>query len=196
MEINSASSFMFQQGSLSPRFSVADRQAQTGDPARSTEESDKMTPRQTNPESARQLRTLQSRDREVRAHEQAHLAVAGRYATSGANLDYQKGPDGKRYAVGGEVNIDTRPVPGDPRATALKAEVIRRAALAPGNPSAQDRRVAAEASQMAAEARLELQQENSGIIDKPDPGAGLEQRLSHSGADNQPAEERIIDLLA
>ena len=196
MEISSASSSIYQQGNPSLRPSLADRQAQAGEPARATGESNKTPPQRTDPESDRQLRTLQSRDREVRAHEQAHLAVAGRYATSGANLDFQKGPDGKRYAVGGEVAIDTRPVPGDPRSTVLKAEVIRRAALAPSNPSAQDRRVAAEASQMAAEARLELQQENSGMIDKPNPGERLEQRLSRSGAGNQPAEEQTIDLLA
>ncbi|NND59940.1 MAG: hypothetical protein HKN49_06685 [Gammaproteobacteria bacterium] len=104
---------------------------------------------------------LRARDREVRAHEQAHLAAAGPHARGGASYTFETGPDGRRYAVGGEVQIDTAPVAGDPAATLAKAQKIQRAALAPAEPSAQDRRVAAEASAMAAEARAELAQENS-----------------------------------
>ncbi len=98
---------------------------------------------------------LQTRDREVRAHEQAHLAAAGGLAVSGATFEYQTGPDGRRYAVGGEVRIDTSPG-RDAEETIVKAERIRAAALAPADPSPQDRTVAAEASQMASEARVEL----------------------------------------
>ncbi len=47
------------------------------------------------------------RDREVRAHEMAHLAAAGGLASSGATFTYQHGPDGVSYAIGGEVKIDT-----------------------------------------------------------------------------------------
>ena len=141
---------------------------------------------------AHQLRALQSTDRAVRAHEQAHLSVAGRYATSGANLEYRRGPDNRQYAVAGEVSIDTAPVPGDPQATLLKAEVIRRAALAPANPSAQDRQVAAAASRMAAEARLELQQERS----HPGAADSLERRLARAGTDSDSGRPAVIDLLA
>src|SRR5690606_36735775 len=49
-------------------------------------------------------------------------------------------------------------VPGDPRATMEKAQQIRRAAMAPAEPSPQDRRVAAEAARLEAEARAELAQ--------------------------------------
>ena len=45
---------------------------------------------------------------------------------------------------------------GDPKATLEKAEVVRRAALAPADPSSQDQRVAASASQTAAQARVEI----------------------------------------
>ncbi len=48
------------------------------------------------PES-KELRALQARDHEVRAHEQAHLGAAGQYARGGANFTYQHGPDGKSY---------------------------------------------------------------------------------------------------
>jgi predicted amidohydrolase len=61
--------------------------------------------------------------------------------------------------VGGSVQIDLQPVPGDPEETLRKAEALLRAALSPGAPSAADLRVAAEAYRIAAEARREIQQE-------------------------------------
>lgn len=112
------------------------------------------------PDEQREVRELRQRDMEVRAHEQAHVAAGGRYVTKAPSYDYESGPDGERYAVGGEVSIDTSPVPGDPAATMEKAQVIRRAALAPTEPSTQDQRVASEARSMEAQARGELLQEN------------------------------------
>ncbi|MDG6777240.1 putative metalloprotease CJM1_0395 family protein [Thiomicrorhabdus sp. zzn3] len=106
------------------------------------------------------INQLKLRDREVRTHEQAHLAAAGSYATSSASFVYQQGPDGKRYAVGGEVGIDVSPVAGDPQATIQKAMVVRSAALAPAEPSSQDIKVAAQAVQMMAQARAELAQQS------------------------------------
>jgi hypothetical protein len=105
-----------------------------------------------------EIRELAARDREVRSHEQAHAAVGGKYAGSPV-YEFVRGPDGVSYAVGGEVSIDTSPIPGDPEATIAKAQQIRRAANAPAEPSPQDRRVAAEASLMEADARAELRQE-------------------------------------
>lgn len=102
-----------------------------------------------------EVRDLAARDREVRAHEQAHANVGGRYAGS-PSYTYQRGPDGRQYAVGGEVSISTSPIPGDPEATIDKAQIVRRAALAPAEPSAQDRRVAAEATAIEQQARAEL----------------------------------------
>ncbi len=99
------------------------------------------------PEEKQALDDLKARDREVRAHEQAHLAAAGPYAKGPPSFEYQTGPDGKPYAVGGEVQIDTSKVSGNPQATLVKAQTIRRAANAPRNPSAQDRQVAAQAAQ-------------------------------------------------
>ncbi len=99
---------------------------------------------------------LKQRDTRVRNHEMSHLTAAGSLAMSGPSYDYQKGPDGKKYAVGGEVRIDTAPVPGDPEATLKKMQQIKRAALAPADPSSQDRRVAAKATAAAAKARAEL----------------------------------------
>lgn len=98
---------------------------------------------------------LQQTDRQVRAHEQAHLAAAGGLAR-GVSFTYATGPDGQQYAVGGEVGIDTSEVSGDPEATIQKAQQIRAAASAPADPSGQDRAVAAQASSMEQAARLEL----------------------------------------
>ncbi|MBP7628021.1 MAG: hypothetical protein RLZZ220_2301 [Pseudomonadota bacterium] len=98
---------------------------------------------------------LKARDRVVRAHEMAHMAAGAGIVTRGASFSYQTGPDGQRYAVGGEVGINTSPG-RTPEETLAKSDRIRAAALAPAEPSGQDLRVAAEATQMAAEARQEL----------------------------------------
>ena len=107
----------------------------------------------------RTVEKLKARDREVRAHEQAHLSAAGPHARGGPSFQYQKGPDNARYAIGGEVDIDVSPVSGDPEATIRKAQVIRAAALAPSNPSPQDRQVAAAATKLEAQAQQELRQQ-------------------------------------
>lgn len=101
------------------------------------------------------INQLKARDAEVRAHEMAHMAAAGGYAR-GMSFTYQTGPDGKQYAIGGEVGIDTAPIAGDPEATLQKAMVIQRAALAPAEPSAQDQKVAQAASQMMTQARVDI----------------------------------------
>ena len=108
---------------------------------------------------------LAQTDRQVRAHEQAHLAVAGGLAR-GVSFSFTTGPDGKQYAVGGEVSIDTSPVSGDPQATIQKAQQIRAAASAPANPSGQDRAVAAQAAAMEAAARQELAAEQQEQLEK------------------------------
>ncbi len=111
------------------------------------------------PEELAVINDLKSTDREVRAHESAHVAAGGQYVRGGASFEYKTGPDGKRYAVAGEVQIDTSAVPDDPQATIEKMEVVKRAALAPKKPSSQDRSVAAAANRAQAQARIELQTE-------------------------------------
>ncbi len=109
-------------------------------------------------EERRVVAELQRVDAEVRRHEQAHAAVGGPYAGAPA---YQtvRGPDGRLYAVGGEVQIDVSDIPGNPEATIRKLQIVRRAALAPATPSAADRRVASIAQQGIAEARQELREQ-------------------------------------
>jgi hypothetical protein len=106
----------------------------------------------------KQVQELAARDREVRAHEQAHAAAAGQYGGS-PTYEYVRGPDGVSYAVGGSVDVDTSPIPGNPEATLRKAEQLQRAASAPADPSGQDRQVAAQAAQLAEQARAEIREQ-------------------------------------
>jgi hypothetical protein len=103
---------------------------------------------------AQALRQMQQRDREVRSHEAMHQAVGGSLAGP-ASFDYRSGPDGRRYAVSGEVPIDTAPE-RELRATIIKMQRVIDAALAPPDPSAQDQSVAVQAQGTMARAQSEL----------------------------------------
>ncbi|MFW6252197.1 MAG: putative metalloprotease CJM1_0395 family protein [Halanaerobium sp.] len=106
----------------------------------------------------REIEKLKRRDREVRAHEMAHQSAGGQYAGS-ASYSYTTGPDNKRYAVGGSVDIDTSPEK-EPEDTVKKADQIKRAAMAPAQPSGKDLQVAAKAARMKMEAQAELNQKD------------------------------------
>lgn len=110
------------------------------------------------PEEQATVEKLKARDRHVRQHEAAHQAAAGGLSTSGASFTYERGPDGQNYAIGGEVRISVSKG-RTPEETLQRAQTIRAAALAPSDPSGQDRAVAAEADRMAMEARAEMAQE-------------------------------------
>lgn len=116
------------------------------------------------------LNSLQARDRDVRQHEAAHQAVGGRFAGA-ASFSFKRGSDGTLYAVGGEVPISVSAIPGEPLATIRKMRTVRAAALAPANPSAQDRSVAAQATQIMIQARANqataARQQTADAADKP-----------------------------
>ncbi len=111
------------------------------------------------PREKREVRRLKAMDRQVRAHENAHRAAGGGLVRGGTSFDYTVGPDGKRYASSGEVKIDISPISGDPEATIEKMKRVRRAALAPADPSPQDRAVASRASAIQSRARAEMLKE-------------------------------------
>lgn len=98
---------------------------------------------------------LQAMDTSVRLHEAAHIAAGGGVVTGGAHYSFVRGPDGKMYATGGEVAIDTAEE-HTPEATIQKARTIVAAALAPADPSPQDFKVAATALMMQQRAQLQL----------------------------------------
>jgi len=104
----------------------------------------------------REIEKLKRRDREVRAHEMAHQSAGGQYAGS-ASYSYTTGPDNRRYAVGGSVDIETSPAK-TPEETVKKADQIKRAAMAPAQPSGADLQIAAKATRMKMEAQSELNQ--------------------------------------
>ena len=115
--------------------------------------------KQLTPEQQRQIEKLAARDRDVRAHEAAHMAVAGALA-SGVEYTYQLGPDGKLYAVGGKVEVSI-PLGLTPEEELAEARQLRAAADAPTDPSGQDMAVAAKASQLEAGAQQEIAKEHA-----------------------------------
>ena len=107
------------------------------------------------------VKELKSRDAEVRRHEEAHARAGGAYAGT-PSYQFQRGPDGGQYAIGGSTSIDVSPIAGDPEATIRKMETIKRAASAPADPSGADRSVTAQANSQAQAARAELARERQG----------------------------------
>jgi hypothetical protein len=148
--------------------------------------SDNKAPRSSNnraetlsPDDQHRVEEMKATDRAVRAHEAAHMAVGGNLVTSGASYSYETGPDGQRYAVAGEVGISMSKG-RTPEETLVRAGQIRAAALAPSDPSPQDRAVAAAAAQMAAAARVEIAQANveKSKADTPEDSAGTKSTTS------------------
>jgi hypothetical protein len=146
-----------------------------GDPAAGTGRaaaSDKASatsagPKPLTPEDRQQVTRLAARDTAVRAHEAAHQAAA-RGLGGAASFSYETGPDGRRYAVGGEVPVSIRPG-RTPQETIANAQVVRSAALAPADPSSQDMAVASAATQMEAQARQQITQSRAHGDDDGDP---------------------------
>ena len=133
------------------------------------------------PEQEQQVAELKRRDAEVRAHEAAHQAAGGAHAGS-ASYEYQRGPDGVNYAVGGEVPIDVSRE-NEPEATITKMEQVKAAALAPAEPSAQDRRVAAQADAIKTQAQQELRNSAQGGGDQSEGNqSGGDQSGAQTGA--------------
>ncbi|TVU88344.1 putative metalloprotease CJM1_0395 family protein [Vreelandella titanicae] len=140
------------------------------------------------PEEIQLLDQLKQTDREVRQHEMAHQTVGGAYA-GGASYEYEVGPDGKRYAVAGEVPIDYGPVPNDPQATIEKMQTVIAAAMAPADPSPTDYQVAAQARQYLLEAKLEASMQRSEMEQARSDGAAATSSTATPSADESAADE-------
>lgn len=147
------------------------------------------------------LRALQQRDREVRSHEMAHVAAGGNLVRSGASFTYESAPDGQRYAIGGEVSLDISPG-RTPEETLGKAARIKAAALAPADPSAQDRQIAALATRMAMQASIDLVRQRQNTADVANrqvhsQSAGDRMRVAYSDVSTGPTGYPLaIDLSA
>lgn len=83
----------------------------------------------------RVLDRFKDMDQNVRSHEQIHATIGA--TTSPISYNYQQGPDGKMYAVGGHVRLDTS-MPSDPKAAMAKLDQIARAASGPSDLSSAD----------------------------------------------------------
>lgn len=148
------------------------------------------------PEEKEIVDKLKARDREVRAHEKAHLSAAGGHAVGGAHYEYRKGPDGRAYAVGGHVNVDAGPVAGSPEATLQKARALQRSATAPADPSGADAAVAIDAARMADEASKQLARERAAESDHAG-GAGSRARNPYASySQARPETGRNLNLVA
>jgi hypothetical protein len=135
------------------------------------------------PEEQRQIAELRSRDAEVRAHEAAHQA-AGAGIAGAASFTYERGPDGRAYAVGGEVPL--RIASGrTPEETRANARQVRAAALAPANPSPQDLAVAGRATELEATAAAQEAEQSRSA----DSGRGAQARQAYGAADPATAAE-------
>lgn len=105
----------------------------------------------------RLVKDLATRDSEVKAHEAAHQAAGGGM-TGAVSYTYQQGPDGKMYAIGGEVSI-SMPTGSTPEETIKNARQIAASAMAAGNPSPQDFAVASSARMIQMQAQQQKTKE-------------------------------------
>lgn len=164
-------------------------QQQAGETGQGSGESrgfDPADPENLSEEEQQEVEKLKQRDREVRAHEQAHRAAGGGL-TGSPTFKTVRGPDGHSYAVSGEVKIDTSPVPNNPEATIRKLEQVKRAALAPSNPSGKDRQVAAEAEAKIQQARQEKREQDAEELKEANgEKGGLEASLNPAASSGTP----------
>lgn len=94
----------------------------------------------------RVLDKFRNKDSEIRLHEQTHTSLTG--TISSIQYSYQMGPDGKMYAVGGSVRLDTS-IPSDTNAAINKLDSIISSATSSGaNMSAADSSIATSANLM------------------------------------------------
>ena len=92
---------------------------------------------------ARVLEKFKNKDAEIRTHEQVHASIG--HTTAPISYSYQQGPDGKMYAVGGSVRLETS-MPDDPKAAAFKLDILQKAASAPSNTSGADNAIASQSN--------------------------------------------------
>jgi len=148
-------------------------------------------------EEQREIQKLKNADRAARAHEQAHKAVGGELIIGGPYYDYARGPDNRLYAVAGEVTIDTSEIRDDPEANAEKMQHVRRTALAPRDPSPQDRHVASQAAAKETQSRAEAVRQQAEERDREyeeESPSGISAYLSTEN-DLEAASGNLLDSL-
>jgi hypothetical protein len=119
-------------------------------------------PGEFNSEEQKIISRLKERDREVRVHEMSHGANPEIIKIGSAQLDYTIGPDGKAYAVGGQQTVSTGSA-RNPEGALLKAEALKKAAVAPGESSPLDLQALNAAKAMEIEAANQIYLSNKNI---------------------------------
>lgn len=146
-------------------------------------------------EEKEQVRELEARDREVRQHEHAHQQAAGQLAVGGPSYEYEQGPDGNQYAVGGEVKIRLEEG-NSPEETQRLARQAKSAAMAPAEPSSQDAAVAREATAMEREATQELRESRDEESAREPPRAHGQLRAYSATTTQLEVPSLLTDLMA
>lgn len=176
-------------------------ETQTEDNVADSEESDDTQKNVANkeedlsPDQKQQLAELEARDAEVKTHEAAHKAAAAGLNASAPSYDYETGPDGKRYAVGGEVNISFTQS-SNPEENITNAERMKAAALAPAEPSAQDRAVASDASRIIMMAKQELRQQQTEETPEEDDTDNTEAKTTEKAETTSTQQSAVDTTLA
>lgn len=105
---------------------------------------------------------LRQRDAQVRQEETAHAGAAGDLAGP-ISYVYQRGPDGRLYAVGGSVPIKAQAVSGDPAEVQRIGARLAAAAHAATTPSGADLAAARRGYQLQAEPIIQSAPAGTGI---------------------------------
>jgi len=165
VKLNDKEPLVYEEDEESVKKSPQEKKLKEDEEKKAEEAKQKDSPEELSVDEERLVKELQSRDSEVKAHEAAHQAAGGGM-TGAASYTYQQGPDGKMYAIGGEVSISMSSG-STPQETIANARQIAAAAMAAGNPSPQDYSVAASARVMEMKAQQQLaKQQQEEIIGK------------------------------
>jgi len=148
-------------------------------------------PGQLSPAEKRVVAELQERDREVRNEENRHKAAAGKFAGEPQYV-YRRGPDGKLYAVEGEVpiNVDVTGTADDRKAALRRVEA---AAVSVQSPSSGD--FGAVATAATAIAAQQNPAQPSAAERRAEAERAYRSRHAASGAGSDLARQ-VLDLLA
>ena len=111
------------------------------------------------------LQKLKAKDQQIKSHEQTHSALSGANS-SNPHYNYQVGPDGKMYAVGGSVTMDTsiKIDPNNQNSTSnalLKLDQLQKATSSVDEPSSADMSIATKANFMKIRLQMQTQDEQN-----------------------------------
>jgi len=155
IKLNDEEVLIFEDDPLRERKTSDDTKLEKEEKQQKSQESDSTD--KLSEDEKRLVQDLKSRDAEVKTHEAAHQAAGGGM-TGAASYTYQQGPDGRMYAIGGEVSISI-PSGSTPQESMKNAQQAIAAAMAPADPSGQDFAVASTAMVMLMKAQQQLLKE-------------------------------------